>query len=473
MKLSKKLLVAALLLSSTFISNVFAEDANHEKLFPDFSNFEFDENNIYFGAEIPFSLPVGFTGEQKIAGIGSGFAVEAGYDLDGWLAGIHAEYRHNVNNDNLMLSLNNLFITAEVSKLFGSSLISFLPEYLDLRATAGIGLDVINTVYYPNKLYKIAGVSVKGKASALVYNFGAEVEYNALDKVIPYAGIDLEFAGDKSGMFVHSALNVGARTTLRRIRGPEDNGNPKVTVSTTPAFFTPDGDGKNDTLTFKIRTKYQKEAEPKSWKVEILEEVGNKTNTIKTYSGEGVPPTSLVWDGQSDNKNFAPTSAAEYKVLVTVEDSLGNVNVKETTANIGILVEKLEDGSLRILVNSIKFDPNKATFDTLSAKDKKSNETTIKMIADALKKYKQYNVIVEGHAHNVSGIEKEETEELIPLSKERADAIMKILVEEGVAESKLTAVGKGGKEPISSEPAKNRRVEFKLVSNNVFDALIK
>ena len=86
------------------------------------------------------------------------------------------------------------------------------------------------------------------------------------------------------------------------------------------------------------------------------------------------------------------------------------------------------------------------------------------MIARALKKYKQYNVIVEGHAHNISGTEKEETEELIPLSQERADAIKKILIDEGIDEERLSSVGKGGKEPISTEPAQNRRVEFKLVS---------
>ena len=198
-----------------------------------------------------------------------------------------------------------------------------------------------------------------------------------------------------------------------------------------------------------------------------FDETSGKSSVIKSYSGEGVPPKSIVWKGDSDKKNFSPSSATEYKVVLTVEDSLGNKNVTETTANIGILVEKLDDGSLRILVNSIKFDANKATFDTLSAKDKRSNETTIKMVAQALKKYKQYNVIVEGHAHNVSGTEKEETTELIPLSQERADAIMKVLIAEGVDASKLTSVGKGGREPISSEPSKNRRVEFKLVSRGL------
>ena len=52
-----------------------------------------------------------------------------------------------------------------------------------------------------------------------------------------------------------------------------------------------------------------------------------------------------------------------------------------------------------------------------------------------------------------------------PLSQKRAEAIVAALVEEGIAESRLTPVGKGSHEPIASNSteegrAKNRRVEF-------------
>ena len=460
----KKLLVTGLIFSSVIMSNVFAEDADHSKLLPDFTK-KFDSANLYFGLEVPFALPVGFTGDEKIAGIGAGVALEAGYDWDGWLAGIHTEFRHNIDNGNFMKSLNNTFISVEISKLLGSSIIPFMPDFLDLRATAGFGLDLVNSVYYPNEEFKKNNVTIKGSGASTVTNFGIGIEYNKLEKIIPYVGFDINLTGDKSGAFIHSSVNIGARTTIRRLKGPELEGNPQASIKSNADFFTPDGDGNADTLTFKINTKYQKDAQPKDWKVEIIREFGERSIVIKTYSGEGKPPKSLVWNGESDIEKFRHSSAAEYKVVLTVEDSLENVNKVETTANIGILVEKLEDGSLRILVNSIKFDANKASFDTLSQRDKKLNEFTVKMVARALQKYKQYNVIVEGHAHNISGTEEEETEELIPLSKERADAIMKILIEEGIDEARLSSVGKGGKEPISNEPAQNRRVEFKLVSN--------
>ena len=52
-----------------------------------------------------------------------------------------------------------------------------------------------------------------------------------------------------------------------------------------------------------------------------------------------------------------------------------------------------------------------------------------------------------------------------PLSQKRAEAIVAALVEQGIAQTRLTAVGKGSHVPIASNStdegrAKNRRVEF-------------
>ena len=52
-----------------------------------------------------------------------------------------------------------------------------------------------------------------------------------------------------------------------------------------------------------------------------------------------------------------------------------------------------------------------------------------------------------------------------PLSQKRAEAIVAALVDQGIAKTRLSAVGKGSHEPIADNKtdegrAKNRRVEF-------------
>jgi outer membrane protein OmpA-like peptidoglycan-associated protein len=57
----------------------------------------------------------------------------------------------------------------------------------------------------------------------------------------------------------------------------------------------------------------------------------------------------------------------------------------------------------------------------------------------------------------------------LKLSKERAEAVFNYLVSKGIDEKRLTHKGYGAKQPIADNAtdagrAKNRRVEFKIVS---------
>jgi outer membrane protein OmpA-like peptidoglycan-associated protein len=100
------------------------------------------------------------------------------------------------------------------------------------------------------------------------------------------------------------------------------------------------------------------------------------------------------------------------------------------------------------------------TFEIGKADLKPESMVEINRIAKLMQENPNLAFEVQGHCDS-SGSDKVND----PLSQKRAEAIVAALVEEGIAESRLTPVGKGSHEPIASNSteegrAKNRRVEF-------------
>ncbi|WP_407426709.1 OmpA family protein [Treponema sp.] len=235
--------------------------------------------------------------------------------------------------------------------------------------------------------------------------------------------------------------------------------------------FTPDGDGLNDTVTFVTGIEYVEET-PDSWVISIKDPQGHD---FKTFKGNGLPPASVVWDGKSD-KGENVVSKNTYTVLLTVTPSkTDRLRTKELTAetkitvNTGLILDVIvPEHEWKIEVQSIAFDPDAASFNKLSEDQVKSNHETLDEVAQQIKDHPGSNVIVEGYANNVSGTEKEEKEELIPLSQKRAEAIVDELVKRGIDREILTAKGMGGANPLATRRDrdnwwKNRRVEFRIV----------
>ena len=106
--------------------------------------------------------------------------------------------------------------------------------------------------------------------------------------------------------------------------------------------------------------------------------------------------------------------------------------------------------------NHVLFDFDKSTI-------KSAGQTEIANVADELKKHSGDDITVEGHTDSVnrSGDPDYNTK----LGQRRADAVVKVLVENGISAGRVTAVSKGEKEPAVSNDtaenrAKNRRVVF-------------
>lgn len=93
----------------------------------------------------------------------------------------------------------------------------------------------------------------------------------------------------------------------------------------------------------------------------------------------------------------------------------------------------------------------------------KSSYATLQEYADFLKKHSEYRAKIVGYTDSI-GSQKYNQK----LSKKRADAVVALLIKNGVAPSQLTAVGMGEADPVADNTtedgrAQNRRIEAQLI----------
>lgn len=252
---------------------------------------------------------------------------------------------------------------------------------------------------------------------------------------------------------------------------------PQLSVKTAPQDFSPDGDGKNDELN--IQLTYADAVAVKRWAFQVNDPNGNP---FWSMSGESSVPKSINWNGRGNNGELVQ-SAMHYPYTFTVSNALGATGTVTGMIETGILVIPVGD-ALRIVVPSLIFRSDHADFKTESAPGKRDgitkeqaahNERVLNQVVQVLNKYKKYRVTIVGHANRMTDDEREETEDnprlwgsaLIPLSKQRAEFVKAYLIRNKVKAERLSADGKGGREPVVSPKDaknrwKNRRIEFIL-----------
>jgi len=125
------------------------------------------------------------------------------------------------------------------------------------------------------------------------------------------------------------------------------------------------------------------------------------------------------------------------------------------------------------MVPSITFAPDTADYTNVESDAYEKNMWTLKRLAEIFKKYNTYQILIEGHGVLVYWADTErakieQEEELIPLSKMRAEAVKGALVDNGIEASRISTVGIGGARPVVPHGDlenrwKNRRVEFILI----------
>jgi len=241
---------------------------------------------------------------------------------------------------------------------------------------------------------------------------------------------------------------------------------PVLAFTAAPEYFSPDNDGDSDELSIALSAA---DVSPvANWQLEIREPEP-PYQLFRRYTGQGAPGGRIVWDGRSD-KGELVQSATDYPYTYTAADVLGNSS--STEGKIGVDVLVIRDGDrLKIQIPSIVFRPNFADFEGLSKEVVDNNNRILRRIAQILNKFRDYKVMVEGHANPTqpegAARDREETE-LKRISEARAKAVVDLLVRYGVARNRLSYTGVGGSSPIvrfedRDNWWKNRRVEFILI----------
>ncbi|MCK4540836.1 MAG: gliding motility-associated C-terminal domain-containing protein [Spirochaetales bacterium] len=244
-----------------------------------------------------------------------------------------------------------------------------------------------------------------------------------------------------------------------------DTSAPEVSLQITPTPFSPDNDGVEDELTITIEVEDLSLIE--SWNLLIEDPKGAR---FYEYRGEGTPGSELTWDGLSASGELVQ-AAEDYRYTFSIRDTLGNEKIVSGIIPVDVLV--IWDGDqLKIAIASITFAPDKPALEKSDPEILAKNNYVLQRLAEILNKYRTYQIVIEGHANRTQAdptlAVKEQKEELLPLSRDRAQTVKDALIALGVAEQRLSVVGRGSEDPkVSFEDRenwwKNRRVEFILV----------
>jgi len=265
---------------------------------------------------------------------------------------------------------------------------------------------------------------------------------------------------------IFSALyNKGNEPEVRSSLFSIDITPPKGLIDLSPVPFSPDNDGVDDEMTIGLNV--SDTSGIKKWSFEINDP---EQKSFRIFRGEGSPSEKIIWDGKSSTGELV-YAAMDYPVKLKLEDNLGNYSIYKDKIPVDVLVVR-EGDVLKIKIANILFKVNSPDLLSDSPEVIEQNKFILNRVSELLNKYSTYRITIEGHAvltrwDNPAAAEKEEAEELGPLSEQRAITVLNYLTRLGVPESRMDSKGMGGTQPLVPHSDlenrwKNRRVEFIL-----------
>lgn len=263
---------------------------------------------------------------------------------------------------------------------------------------------------------------------------------------------------------------------------------PQIQVKTYPRYFSPDNDGKNETLQLYANLKdnstiqkvdgilYRKiEFDSKGNKFEqtLNNYQKNKIDVFKNFDWQNKTKIKDLWNGVSEGGQLVE-SANDYILFVVAVDKVGNQTITSSDVTVDVFIKKLPDGRLKIVINNINFAYNSASMIG-------SYVNVLDRIAHILRKFPNYRIEIIGHTDSIGSDNYNNN-----LSKKRAKSVYDYLVATSISEERLSYDGMGKREllieneselekeiddPVKRENKiaenyrRNRRVEFYLIKN--------
>ncbi|NNM68077.1 MAG: OmpA family protein [Spirochaetales bacterium] len=239
---------------------------------------------------------------------------------------------------------------------------------------------------------------------------------------------------------------------------------PSDTITIKPEPYFP-SESLKDTLHIQITTK-NGGGQVVNWRLQIIDPDGT---VFKNFISEDHRDGDIVWDGRSDSNGLLKPNTT-YKVLLSIFDEWGN----RAEAYSQLQVGPSKDKNVRPEIPSgpIIFKANTANYTDLPRDLARRNEYVLNELATQLRKYGSAAIVIEGHANKVfwwnkAKGDREQQDVLIPLSRERAEAVRRALIERGIPADQLHAIGVGADDPVvpfsdKGKTWENRRVVFYL-----------
>jgi flagellar hook assembly protein FlgD len=178
------------------------------------------------------------------------------------------------------------------------------------------------------------------------------------------------------------------------------------------------------------------------WTMDIYDQGGD---LFKTFSGKW-PTNQATWDGKGIHGEMVQP-AEDYAAVAHVRDEFGNVGEVKAIVPIGILAEKTATGYL-IPSSHIYFKAFTVDFKNVFPRLARQNLARLDALAAMLKKFPGYLIRIIGHAvmmhwDDPAKGRAEQRVVLVPLSRARAEAVRKALLERGLDASRVTTEGVG------------------------------